>query len=277
MSRQILFTDLDGTLLDLDTYSPEQSLPAIKRLQEQEIPIIFCSSKTRAEQIDLRNELEINDPFIVENGSAIFIPKGYFRSIPMDYCLKEDHIVIELGKSASDILDTIREYRSKFPLDCMGYEDLSLPEIMQITGLDELGAQEASSRDYSETFIKGNFDNIDFHHFSLAMELRGLACVRGSKYVTIMGKYADKGKAVSVLRELFEANWGTKVITAAVGDSGNDIPMLAAVEQPFLVKKPSGLWHEMKVDNLLRIDSIGPIGWDKVAIEHLLADLSVSS
>ncbi|MEM8894151.1 MAG: HAD-IIB family hydrolase [Bacteroidota bacterium] len=275
MSRKLLFTDLDGTLLELDSYSPELSIPAIRKLQQHQIPVIFCSSKTKAEQLELRAELGIKDPFIVENGSAIFIPHGYFNEVLVDHVVKEDYVVVELGKSADDILSTIQEYRSKFPLDLMGYEDLSLPEIMEITGLDQDGAREASTRDYSETFIKGNFEDVDFHHFCLAMDLRGMACVRGSKYVTIMGKYADKGKAVKILSELFAVNWKSKVSTAAVGDSGNDQPMLEAVDQPFLVKKPSNQWHEMEVNSLQQVDGVGPIGWQIVVDDYLLSDTAI--
>ncbi|MDP2876998.1 MAG: HAD-IIB family hydrolase, partial [Holophaga sp.] len=67
-SFQILFTDLDGTLLDESTYAFEPALPAIRALQERGIPIVFCTSKTFAETVALQEVLGITDPFIVENG-----------------------------------------------------------------------------------------------------------------------------------------------------------------------------------------------------------------
>ena len=74
----IVFTDLDGTLVDHDTYSYEAAKPALAALREQSVPLIFCTSKTRAELEEYVNELDIAHPFISENGGAIFIPKGYF-------------------------------------------------------------------------------------------------------------------------------------------------------------------------------------------------------
>lgn len=73
--KLILFTDLDGTLLDPYTYSYQESLWAINLLKREQIPIIFCSAKTQAEQEVYRKALEIIDPFIVEEGGGILIPQ----------------------------------------------------------------------------------------------------------------------------------------------------------------------------------------------------------
>ena len=43
--KKIVFTDLDGTLLDLKSYSYARSREAVEFLQNREIPLVFCSSK----------------------------------------------------------------------------------------------------------------------------------------------------------------------------------------------------------------------------------------
>jgi len=78
MAAVVVFTDLDGTLLDLSDYSYQAALPAVRYLQKQGIPIVFCSSKTRAEQAVYQQKLDIDDPFIVENGGAVYLPESYF-------------------------------------------------------------------------------------------------------------------------------------------------------------------------------------------------------
>jgi predicted mannosyl-3-phosphoglycerate phosphatase (HAD superfamily) len=78
MLHYVVFTDLDGTLLDSETYSYEKSLAMINRLKESGTPLIFCSAKTIVEQEVYRNELGLFHPFIVENGSTIFTPQAYF-------------------------------------------------------------------------------------------------------------------------------------------------------------------------------------------------------
>ncbi|NEO25915.1 MAG: HAD hydrolase family protein, partial [Kamptonema sp. SIO4C4] len=72
----LIFTDLDGTLLGSDDYRYEAAVPAIAQLQQRAIPLIPVTSKTRAEVEVLRHALHLTDPFIVENGSGIFIPVG---------------------------------------------------------------------------------------------------------------------------------------------------------------------------------------------------------
>src|SRR5512140_1450875 len=74
----VVITDLDGTLLDADTYAWEMARPALQQLKSRGIPLVLATSKTRAESEFWRSLLEIGDPFIVENGGAAFIPKDYF-------------------------------------------------------------------------------------------------------------------------------------------------------------------------------------------------------
>jgi len=81
-TRTLVFTDLDGTLLDHDTYSWAAAAPALEELQRREIPLIFCTSKTDAEVQALRRAMGNSHPFIVENGGAIVIPPGFFRPVP---------------------------------------------------------------------------------------------------------------------------------------------------------------------------------------------------
>lgn len=70
----VIFTDLDNTLLD-SRYSYEDAKDVLEILKEKEIPIVFCSAKTKYEQEVIRKKIGIKDPFIVEDGSAIYIPK----------------------------------------------------------------------------------------------------------------------------------------------------------------------------------------------------------
>ena len=74
MTYFVVFTDLDGSLLDGETYSFESATQALKALRMRNIPLILVSSKTRAEMEPLRRRLNHRDPFIVENGAAVFVP-----------------------------------------------------------------------------------------------------------------------------------------------------------------------------------------------------------
>ena len=76
---RVIYTDLDGSLLDHKTYSFAPAANFLERLENQAIPVIPVTSKTRAEVLSLRKSLNNRHPFVVENGAAICLPKQYFK------------------------------------------------------------------------------------------------------------------------------------------------------------------------------------------------------
>ena len=76
--KLVIFSDLDGCLLDRQTYSFEPAQAALRLIKGKIIPLILVSSKTRVEIEEYRRRLKNDHPFVSENGGAVFIPKGYF-------------------------------------------------------------------------------------------------------------------------------------------------------------------------------------------------------
>ena len=72
ISKIIIFTDLDGTLLHSETFEFENIRQYIKNLLSKNISIIPNSSKTKAEILNFCHELKEELPFIAENGAAIY-------------------------------------------------------------------------------------------------------------------------------------------------------------------------------------------------------------
>ena len=52
--QYLVFTDLDGSLLDHHNYSYSDALPQLRQLERRGIPVIPASSKTRVEIERLR-------------------------------------------------------------------------------------------------------------------------------------------------------------------------------------------------------------------------------
>ena len=71
----LVFSDLDGTLLDHNTYGWKEAVPALELCRTRGVPVILASSKTRAEMDVLRRRLSLSAPFISENGGGIFFPE----------------------------------------------------------------------------------------------------------------------------------------------------------------------------------------------------------
>ena len=264
--KPVIFTDLDGTLLDLETYSYDRALPSIEYLRSRDVPIIFCSVKTKAEQEVYRKELQINDPFIVENGGAIFISRGYF---PFDFeyhKVKDGYLVIELGIPYHRIREVLAQIRDDTGVNFRGFGDMSAEEVASLTGLDLEAAQRAKAREYDET-VTLEVTPHELNRFLDALKKTGLNYTSGSRYCDVTGSN-DKGKATTILIDLFNRKSG-KIRTIAIGDSPNDLPMLSAVDIPVLVQKPGGTWEEIDVPHLHRVEGIGPEGWAR-AVEEII-------
>ena len=266
LPKLVVFTDLDGTLLDPVTYSYERALPFIERLQQRSIPIVFCSHKTRAEQEVYRQELGISDPFIVENGGAIFIPQGYFP-FGFDYDkARGGYQIIELGMSYAEIRRILGKIRAEVGINFRGFGDMSAQEVAKDAGLDPEAARRAKEREYDET-VKPLENPEEMGRVLKAIKKAGLNYTHGGRYYGVMGAN-DKGRAVAILADLFRKKLG-EVETVGIGDSPNDLPMLAAVDTPILVQKPGGWWEEIDLPRLKRTEGVGPEGWSR-AIKGLI-------
>ncbi len=269
VERMVIFSDLDGTLLDKYSYSYEQAFTSIELVKSRKIPLIFCSAKTRAEQEVYRSELSITDPFIVENGGAIFIPKGYFP-FDVNYSKESGHyLVIELGIPYDQIRKMLIKVREESNCNFKGFGDMDVAEVAEITGLDMESAHRAKQREYDETLIF-EMDAEDTASCIERMHKKtGLTCIHGGRFYNVMGPN-DKGKAVSTLKNLFKKKW-QNVKTIGIGDSRNDLPMLAKVDFPILVQKPDNRWidvEDMRI-RIHRINGAGPVGW-RNAVQNII-------
>ena len=259
----VIFTDLDGTLLDHHTYSYDAVRPALEKLRERAIPLIMVSSKTRVEMEALRNKMDNQHPFIPENGGAIFIPGGYDLSVP-DHAIEMDgYSVILLGLQASRIADAFDELADKLPVRALSR--MSTAEVAELTGLSLAQAQAAKNREFGEAFI---LDDPELEESFLNREVQalGLRLTKGGRFWHLLGEN-DKGRAVSILSDLFRKRY-PDIITIGFGDAPNDEPMLAAVDKPFLVARPDGTHQSLSLPKLIKVPFPGPAG-----VNHALLSL----
>ncbi len=264
--KYLVFTDLDGTLIDHDNYSYEKALPALEHLKKLKVPVIFCTSKTRAELEVYARELESDHPFISENGGAIFIPKDYFLDEPEHNGELENYFVVELGTAYEKLIKVINDIRRSTDLEILGFSDMDDQELSQDTGLDPGSAKLARMREYDEAFrlLNENEERADL--LIEQIHSRGLNYTRGGRYWHLLGDN-DKGKAVKLLADIYKEKNGP-VKTVGLGDSLNDLPMLNAVDVPILVQKPGGIYDPKIMDERIkRADGIGPVGWNRAIFD----------
>lgn len=264
--KPVIFTDLDGTLLDRDTYSFEAAEPALRLIREKGIPLILSSSKTRGEIESYRRRLGNHHPFISENGGGIFIPKGYF-SFPFPYDKEgSEYFILELGTSYPTLVEVLETLRKESGVKIIGFSDLSDEEIGALTGLGLEESRLAKQREYDEPFImEGGEEEIEA--VKKKIKERGFHYAWGGRFHHIFGRN-DKGKAVQILKTLYENEYFS-VFTIGIGDSLNDLPMLLAVEEPIFLQREKKQ-TPLKVPNLTLINGSGPRAWNEAILRVLL-------
>lgn len=271
-NRQVLwivFTDLDGTLLDENDYSFSKALKAVAFLKERRYPIIPCTSKTHQEVIALRSEIGLQDPFIVENGSAVFVPENLFTISNKASCLIPHYHHKILGKKYDDILEFFKLLKSSICPFVKGFSEMSMEEIMEITGLDLINTALAKNRSFSEPFVI-TAKTPELNKLQVFARKHGFRILRGNRFFHLLGN-SDKGKAVEYLLFLYREKYPKKEIRSiGLGDSPNDFEMLRIVDLPVLVNKPSGRRQDkMFLPNLIETRLPGPEGWQE-AIFNIL-------
>jgi len=261
----IVISDLDGTLLNHDTYSVNEAIDSIRVLQKNKIPVVFNTSKTYAETLAIRKQLDIHDPFIVENGSCIYLPVQQFTQMPDNAFLRDDYWAIMLGQShqtISDILDTIDT-----PSSC--YTRLSqctVEQAINLTGLSHDTVSLAINREYSEPVI-WHTDESGLTDFKAQLKLHDLLTLQGGRFLHILGK-CDKGRSTQKLLGFYQQS----VKSIILGDSANDTDMLSIADIPVIVNSPSNNDLLKTIIPVIQTTSCAPEGWSE-AIHKALPDL----
>lgn len=264
MGRLIVFTDLDGTLLDACTYRFDDAREGLDLLQRRGVPLVLCSSKTREEIQLWRQRLGNRDPFTFENGGGICVPQDAFP-FPVEGDVDDGLIVIPLGTPYPELRSALRELREELGVPVTGFGDLTAAGVAELTGLPLAEADLARRREFDEPFVFDNPEDPRTTEFLRAIDARGLRWTRG-RFFHVLGDN-DKGRAARVLTGLYRRVWPT-LRTVGIGDALNDLPLLQAADLPVLVQHADGSYAELgPLPGLRRAAGAGPAGWNRAVLE----------
>ena len=213
-------SDVDGTLMD-HSYDLTPAKETIKTLQELSIPVILCTSKTASEVKVIREELNLSDPYIVENGAVIYGES--LKGVNGKIILGEKYEVLE------EILNCIsKEISYKLtPLNNLTDDDAT-----ELTGL----------KGDSLTLMRDRYYSMPFLNPPLFLEEKIYNCCKrynvevfkGNRMSHLLSINSDKGKAINALKK-YTNNPNIKII--GLGDSPNDFPLL--INSDFKIVIPS--------------------------------------
>lgn len=266
----LIFTDLDGTLLNGETYDYQAALPTLAQLALRQIPVIPVTSKTRQEVEALRQAVGLRDPFIVENGSAVYIPKA---SVP--FALPEgedegDYRVLQLGCNYVTARAGLKAIAQDLGRPLKGFGDWTVEQVAQLTGLAAEDAKQAKAREFSEPFMTPK--NVLPEDLRQAVEEMGFRVVLGDRFSHLIGGEAGKGEAVRHLIDLYQSVTPEPLITLGLGNSPNDLAMLEVVDHPVILPGENGPHPQLAERGWAVAPAVAPAGWAQ-AVETLLARL----
>ena len=271
--KLVFFTDLDGTLLHHRTYAWTAARQALRALARRRRPLVIVTSKTHAEGLPLLRELDRREPFVVENGGAVYLPVRYFPfriddAEPADRGWQR----VTLGTPYQRLVAALATAARRARVQVRGFNQMSVREVAERTGLKLVAARRARRREFDEAFVILDGGGRAWPRLRAEIRRLGLRATRGSRFFHIMGAN-DKGIAVRRLAAWFRRAEGGSVRTVGLGDSPNDIPMLRAVDFPVLVARPGGRYDpetSAAVPTARRAGGIGPEGWNRAVLRLLL-------
>jgi len=258
----VVFTDLDGTLLDVRTYSFDAARPALERLRATLTPLVLVTSKTRAEVELWRRRLGNVDPFIVENGGAIFLPEGTFPwKEKME--VRDGYEVVELGERYERLVDALQDASRETGCAVASFHLMDAEEVARRCELPVEQARLAKVREYDEPFEI--LDESRREELLGAIERRGYRWTRGGRFHHVIGS-SDKARAVEMLRDLYARAHGIPR-TIGLGDAPNDAGFLNAMDEAVLIRSPKiGELRELVPRGRVTAAE-GPAGWNEAILE----------
>jgi len=266
MKKLLIFTDLDGSLLDHHDYSWQLAAPAIAALKKLSYPLVINSSKTAAEISALKKELDNNHPFVCENGAVVNFPTNYFNAAKK---VEDDEPLVAhfFAVPYPLVIKVLNELRSQYGFKFSGFHDLQPEELVSLTGLDREQALKATLRQASEP-LKWRGDEDELERFKSLLFQQGLTVTKGGRFIHVMSP-VNKGDAVAWLKRSYQSHEPeTEWLTVGIGDSYNDLSMLQRVDYPILIANPASPQPDVSlIKNIYKTELPGPAGWNQAVLE----------
>lgn len=262
----IIFTDLDGTLLDHHSYRWDEAGPALERIRAEGWPLIPVTSKTRAEVAPLRDELGLTDPFVVENGGGVFVPdRAPWSRLgeAMDAAPEGGLRRLTLGRPYAEIRTFLEARGTDFGV--RGFGDVDDATVARWTGLELAAAGRARRREFSEPFLIDDETRLD--DLRRVAGEAGFAITTGGRFHHLMGAEQDKGRAIRILHRCWTDGSGRRARSVALGDGANDVPMLEAADVAVRIPAPGRPLPVPRRSDVRTAPLPGPAGWSAALLD----------
>ena len=269
LKKRIIFSDLDGSFLNEDNFAYGNNVELVRKLLKENNFIVFNSSKTFIEIKEFLDNINIDLPFICENGGGIYATKDI---LPKNHQYRDRFcIVSESERIKNNTKFNLEEIKKIFSSKIMFLKDLSIEEQIKLSGLDKKSLLSAMNREFTEIVVMNSCENVQ-KDFVTYLNLRNLNISKGGRFHHISSKF-NKGQAMLRLVNEFKKYYSNvEFITIAIGDSNNDLEMLNAADFSCLVKNRSNneLAKKINCSNLYISKNSAPYAWEEYIENYLV-------
>ena len=257
-----IVSDVDGTLMD-HSYDLTPAKETIKYLQKLSIPVILCTSKTAAEVRVIRKDLNLSDPYIVENGAAIY-----------GESLKKVNGKIILGQKYETLEEILNFISKEIDYKLTPLNNLTDEEATKLTGLKGNSLNLMRDRHWSMPFL--NPPSFLEEKINICCKKFKVDIFKGNRMSNLLSTNSNKGKAINALKEYSNLQ---NIQIVGLGDSPNDLPLLLNSDIKIVIPGLDGpnlnLLDQLKDQKFTLAREPNGYGW-KREINKLLNNLKLT-
>jgi mannosyl-3-phosphoglycerate phosphatase len=271
--RHLIFTALEGALVDPHTDSFAGAEEALSELERRKIAYVLLTSRTREEIEPIRRKLGHNHPFVTENGGGIFFPDGYFSLRIPGAVRTARYLSVAQGRPYAEVCEALDDIADESAVGVAGFHHMSLREIADNTGLRPRSAELARAREFDEPFFFTSSDEKAIARFVETARARGFDTRRGPTFWHLSAR-CDASRAVRSLAQLFREATHIKLRLVGIGGGDQDLPWLRAVDHAVLLpdsREAAGPSEDLRetpsrTGTIVVGDSPGATGWNKAIL-----------
>ena len=274
--RHLIFSALEGALVDPRTDSYAGAEDALSELERRKIPYVLLTARTREEIEHIRKDLGHNHPFITENGGGIFFPDGYFSLKIPGVVRTARYLSIAQGRPYAEVCEALDDIAEECSVGVAGFHHMSLREIADNLGLRPRDAELARAREFDEPFYFTSADEKAIAKFVETAKAKGYDARRGLTFWHFSAK-CDTARAVRTVAQLFREATHIKLTLVGIGGSDLDLPWLRAMDHPVLLPGPETAPSSTATGQTLENpghgktvvvgDAPGAVGWNRTILD----------
>jgi mannosyl-3-phosphoglycerate phosphatase len=274
--RHLIFTALEGALIDPRTESFADAEEALDELDRRKIAYVLLTSRTREEIEPIRRKLGHNHPFVTENGGGIFFPDGYFSLKIPGVVRTARYLSIAQGRPYAEVCEALDDISEECAVGVAGFHHMSLREIADNTGLRPRNAELARAREFDEPFYFTSADEKSIARFVETAGARGFDTRQGETFWRLSSK-CDPARAVRTLAGLFREATHIKLSLVGIGAGKEDLPWLRAVNHAIVLPNSQtnvtptdsgpATQNPASAGSIAVADAPGPAGWNRTILD----------